>query len=84
MASRNPLSSACRTRDFGEAVVAVATARAGQTPPAPEAAIAQLKGRLAGYKVPKQVFFVSELPRNSMGKVQKNLLRDQYKDLFAK
>ncbi|MFO7484321.1 malonate--CoA ligase [Oceanibaculum nanhaiense] len=70
--------------DFGEAVVAVATARAGQTPPAPEAVIADLKARLAGYKVPKQMFVVAELPRNSMGKVQKNLLRDQYKALFAK
>lgn len=70
--------------DFGEAVVAVATTRAGQTPPAPDTVIADLKARLAGYKVPKQVFVVPELPRNSMGKVQKNLLRDQYKGLFAK
>ena len=35
------------------------------------------------YKVPKRVFFMDELPRNAMGKVQKNLLRDQHKDLFA-
>jgi malonyl-CoA/methylmalonyl-CoA synthetase len=69
--------------DFGEAVIAVATARTGQTPPAPETVIADLKARLAGYKVPKQMFIVPELPRNSMGKVQKNLLREQYKDLFA-
>ena len=45
--------------------------------------IAVCKERLANYKVPKRVFFVDELPRNAMGKVQKNLLRDQHKDLFA-
>ena len=45
--------------------------------------IAVCKERLANYKVPKRVFFMDELPRNAMGKVQKNLLRDQHKDLFA-
>jgi malonyl-CoA/methylmalonyl-CoA synthetase len=33
--------------------------------------------------VPKRVFVVPELPRNAMGKVQKNLLREQHKALFA-
>jgi malonyl-CoA/methylmalonyl-CoA synthetase len=42
--------------------------------------IAALKTRLANFKVPKRVYFVEELPRNAMGKVQKNLLRDRYKE----
>jgi len=41
-----------------------------------------LKHRLANYKLPKRVFFVDALPRNTMGKVQKNLLRDAYGELF--
>ena len=48
-----------------------------------EATRAALKGRIANFKVPKQVFVVDELPRNTMGKVQKNLLREQHKALFA-
>ena len=38
-----------------------------------------LKGRIANYKVPKRVFVVDDLPRNAMGKVQKNVLRERYK-----
>ena len=68
--------------DFGEAVVAVVVARAGIAPDA-AALIAELKGRIANFKVPKRVFVVGELPRNTMGKVQKNLLREQHKTLFA-
>ena len=45
--------------------------------------IAALKGRIANFKVPKRCFVVAELPRNAMGKVQKNLLREQHKGLFA-
>jgi malonyl-CoA/methylmalonyl-CoA synthetase len=41
-----------------------------------------LEGRLAKFKLPKRVVFVDELPRNTMGKVQKNLLRDTYGDLY--
>lgn len=66
--------------DFGEAVVAIITP-AGQ--PDPEALIRELKGRIAGFKVPKRVIVVTELPRNAMGKVQKKLLREQYAGLFA-
>ncbi len=40
------------------------------------------KERLANYKVPKRVLFVEELPRNAMGKVQKDLLRECYRGLF--
>jgi malonyl-CoA/methylmalonyl-CoA synthetase len=66
--------------DFGEAVVAVITPL-GQ--PDPEALIHELKGRIAGFKVPKRVIVQAELPRNAMGKVQKKLLREQYAGLFA-
>ncbi|MEP7057604.1 MAG: AMP-binding protein, partial [Caldimonas sp.] len=68
--------------DFGEAVVAVVVAHAGAEPDG-AALIAGLKTRIANFKVPKQVFVVAELPRNAMGKVQKNLLREQHKGLFA-
>ncbi len=67
--------------DFGEAGVAVVVARAGAQPDA-QAVLAALKARLAGYKVPKHCFVAAELPRNAMGKVQKNLLREQYAGLF--
>ncbi len=69
-------------RDFGEAVVAVITPSAGAAPDA-SALIARLKGTIANFKVPKELFVVNELPRNAMGKVQKNLLREQYKELFC-
>ena len=68
--------------DFGEVGVAVVIARAGAEPE-PEALIGALKARLANFKIPKRCVVVKELPRNTMGKVQKNLLREQYKGLFA-
>ncbi len=43
-----------------------------------------LQGRLARFKQPKNVIFVDDLPRNTMGKVQKNVLRDRYRDLYLK
>jgi malonyl-CoA/methylmalonyl-CoA synthetase len=43
--------------------------------------ISFLKSKIANFKVPKKVFFVPELPRNTMGKVQKNVLRDQCKNV---
>ncbi|MEJ2346896.1 MAG: malonyl-CoA synthase [Gammaproteobacteria bacterium] len=64
--------------DFGEMVAAVVVPDAGSPAPDEAQIIAALKGKLAGYKVPKRVFFADSLPRNTMGKVQKNLLRDQY------
>ena len=45
--------------------------------------MAQLKSQLANFKIPKRCFVVDELPRNTMGKVQKNRLREQHKALFA-
>jgi len=47
------------------------------------ALIAQARAQLAAYKAPKRILFVDELPRNAMGKVQKNLLRERYAALFA-
>ncbi len=68
--------------DFGEAVVAVVVPRTGAAPIEAEI-VRELKSRIAGFKVPKRVFVAPELPRNAMGKVQKNLLRERYCDLFA-
>lgn len=68
--------------DFGEVGVAVLIARTG-VPLDPEQVIAELKTRLANFKIPKRCYVVSELPRNAMGKVQKNLLRERYRGEFA-
>ena len=63
--------------DFGEAVTAVVVATPGHV--VEEArVIAALRGEIATFKVPKRVHVVDELPRNAMGKVQKNLLRDRF------
>ncbi len=63
--------------DFGEAVTAVVVGKPGAKADE-EKIIAALKSKLAGYKVPKRVYFVDALPRNAMGKVQKNLLRERF------
>jgi malonyl-CoA/methylmalonyl-CoA synthetase len=60
----------------------VITTKPGATVKA-EAVLAELKAKLANFKIPKRGFVVAELPRNTMGKVQKNLLREQYKTLFV-
>nr|WP_255593027.1 malonyl-CoA synthase [Bordetella sp. BOR01] len=64
--------------DFGEAVVAVVVPRAG-TSLDTGGMQAELKSRIANFKVPKQIHVVDQLPRNTMGKVQKNVLRESYK-----
>jgi malonyl-CoA/methylmalonyl-CoA synthetase len=67
--------------DFGEAVTAVVTCDGSTT--VSEASIqAALADSLARFKQPKRVFFVDDLPRNSMGKVQKNRLREQFAETF--
>ena len=68
--------------DFGEVGVAVVIAKPGAQLDG-EAIITALKGQLANFKIPKRCFVATELPRNTMGKVQKNLLREQHKGLFA-
>ena len=68
--------------DFGEVGVAVVIAKSGAVVQ-PEIVLAELKAKLANFKIPKRCFVVAELPRNTMGKVQKNLLRDQHKNLFS-
>ena len=68
--------------DFGEAVVAVVVPAAGAA--FDEAAILEaIRGKVARFKQPKRVFAIDELPRNTMGKVQKAVLRDAHGDLFA-
>jgi malonyl-CoA/methylmalonyl-CoA synthetase len=68
--------------DFGEVGVAVIVARPGAKPD-PEQLLSTLKQQLANFKIPKRCFIVPDLPCNTMGKVQKNLLREEYKNLFA-
>jgi len=68
--------------DFGEAVVAaVVLVEGGQL--SESDIINTAKEQLANFKVPKRVVFIDELPRNSMAKVQKSVLRETYKDLFS-
>ncbi len=67
--------------DFGEGVVAVVVPKDGAAP-SEEDILAALKDKLARFKQPKRIFFTDELPRNTMGKVQKAVLRETYKDSF--
>lgn len=67
--------------DFGEGVVAVVVADPDISL-SPDDVTDHLAGRLAKFKQPKRVYFVSELPRNTMGKVQKKTLRERYADTF--
>jgi len=68
--------------DFGEVGVAVVVARPGALVN-PAELLKDMKGQLANYKSPKHAEVVQELPRNTMGKVQKNLLREHYGHLFS-
>lgn len=63
--------------EFGEAVAAIIILKPKEVL-TEQTLINRLKGMIANFKVPKKVFFLDELPRNAMGKVQKNLLRTQY------
>jgi malonyl-CoA/methylmalonyl-CoA synthetase len=69
-------------RDLGEGVTAVVV-RAGDAAVDERTILAALEGRLAKFKLPKRLVFVDELPRNTMGKVQKNVLRERFADLYA-
>lgn len=68
--------------DFGEGVTAVIVPEPGASLSEADV-VGAIKGKLAAFKVPKRVLFVDALPRNSMGKVQKNVLRDTYSDLYS-
>ena len=68
--------------DFGEAVVAVVVPQPGTDIDASQL-LTRLKGQLANYKIPKKIVCITRLPRNAMGKVQKNLLREIYQGLFT-
>jgi malonyl-CoA/methylmalonyl-CoA synthetase len=68
--------------DFGEGVTAAVVRKPGATLSEQEI-IDAVKTRLARYKVPKRVLLVDELPRNTMGKVQKNLLRQSFANIYA-
>ena len=69
--------------DFGEAVVAIVVASDSKRPPNCNEIIALAKSKLANFKVPQRVITVDDFPRNTMGKIQKNLLRDSYRKLFS-
>jgi malonyl-CoA/methylmalonyl-CoA synthetase len=68
--------------DFGEGVTAVVV-RSNDVNVDEKTILGTLNGQLAKFKQPKRVLFVDELPRNTMGKVQKNILRERYSDLYA-
>ncbi|MEM1049911.1 MAG: malonyl-CoA synthase [Pseudomonadota bacterium] len=67
--------------DFGEGVIALVVPENGAAPNL-QALRERIAGGLAKFKQPKEIILIDELPRNTMGKVQKNVLRDDYADLF--
>ena len=69
--------------DFGEGVTAVVVREPGASVDE-EAIVRACREKLAGYKVPKRVLFVDELPRNTMGKVQKRELQERFRDLYTR
>jgi malonyl-CoA/methylmalonyl-CoA synthetase len=70
--------------DFGEGVTAIVAVGAGNCGALTEAAVLEaLAPRLARFKQPKRVLFVTGLPRNAMGKVQKARLREDHRDLYG-
>lgn len=73
----------CPHPDFGEGVTAVVVREKGATLSESDITAA-LEDKLAKFKQPKRVFFVDELPRNSMGKVQKNVLRETYARTYVR
>ena len=67
-------------RDFGEAVVAVIVGNDKKD--LEIEIIGSIKNKLANFKQPKKIILIPELPRNAMGKVQKQKLRSIYNKLF--
>lgn len=68
--------------DFGEGIVAAVVMQPGHDTTEADI-IGELKTTLAGYKIPKRVFFIPELPRNTMGKVRKEILRNDFSEVFS-
>ncbi|VAV97179.1 Long-chain-fatty-acid--CoA ligase, partial [hydrothermal vent metagenome] len=73
----------CPHPDMGEAVVAVVIPKEGASL-TEEDILDPLSGNLARFKLPRKVIFLNSLPRNTMGKVQKNILRQNYSGLFTR
>ena len=69
--------------DFGETVLALFVPSSEHTPDL-DAIQSHISEHLARFKLPKKLIILSHLPRNTMGKVQKNTLRDQFRDVFSK
>jgi len=74
----------CPHPDLGEAVVAVVVVREQSAGLTEQGILNQLSGDLARFKQPRKIIFRDGLPRNTMGKVQKNILRDEQKDMFIR
>ena len=68
--------------DFGEGVIGVIVPLPGHKPD-PDAIMQAINGQIARFKQPKKIVLLDELPRNTMGKVQKNALRDRFTDLLS-
>ena len=66
--------------EFGEKVVAVVVRKEGSAPVPPDTLVAHCKRHLASYKCPRQLFIVPDLPRNAMGKIQKNRIVESLRD----
>ena len=69
-------------KDFGEAVTAIVVPDDMNNLPNVDELKKLLKEQIASYKTPKKIIFIDQLPRNTMGKVQKNILRKTYKSLY--
>ena len=67
--------------DFGEGVTAVVVLT-GQGAASHDEIRDRLRDHLAGFKVPRKILFIDALPRNPMGKVQKNILREKFSDIY--
>jgi len=68
--------------DFGETVLGIVVPERGAQPDT-EAMMEAVRQSLARFKHPRKLILVDELPRNTMGKVQKNILRDTYREMFT-
>ncbi len=68
--------------DFGETVLGLIVPKPGEQP-ALDAIMSRVQEQLARFKHPQKLLLLDELPRNTMGKVQKSILRETYKAMFT-